>query len=119
MIAYSGARTGRSPNDKRTVYDAKTKDEIWWGKVNVPIEPESFAMLESLAINYLNNRNRLYIVDGYAGWDPKFRKKFRIFCTRSYHALFMKNMLIEPTEEELIHDFDKGADFHIFNAGEL
>lgn len=39
--------------------------------------------------------------DGYAGWDPEARFKIRIVCARPYHALFMHNMLIRPTEEEL------------------
>lgn len=58
-------------------------------------------MLEEIAINYLNNRSRIYVIDGYAGWDPLYRLKVRIYCTRAYHALFMRNMLIVPTEEEL------------------
>lgn len=33
------------------------------------------------------------MIDGYAGWDPQFRKKARIIATRPYHALFMKVML--------------------------
>lgn len=62
----------------------------------------------------------MYVIDGYAGWDPKYRKKVRVIATRSYHCLFMKNMLIEPTEDELKNDFDvNGVDFHILNAGEF
>ena len=66
----------------------------------MPLEPESYQLLEQIAIDYLNTRPKvnifnvcflfliiyilkLYVVDGYAGWDPKYRKKFRIFCTRS------------------------------------
>ncbi len=36
-------------------------------------------------------------------------------CARAYHALFMYNMLIRPTEKELA-EFGK-PDFTIFNAG--
>ena len=36
-------------------------------------------------------------------------------CARSYHCLFMHNMLIRPTEEELAN-FGT-PDFTIFNAG--
>ena len=28
------------------------------------------------AIDYLNTRPRLYVLDGFAGWDPEFRYKF-------------------------------------------
>lgn len=59
------------------------------------------------------------VVDGYAGWDKKNRVKVRTFCTRTYHALFMRNMLIRPTEKELEEDFSKGVDINIFNAGEM
>lgn len=38
----SGARMGRSPTDKRIVYDEETKDTIHWGKVNIPITPTVF-----------------------------------------------------------------------------
>ncbi len=37
----------------------------------------------------------------FAGWDPQYRVKVRVICSRPYHALFMHNMLIRPTREEL------------------
>ena len=118
--SYSGIRTGRSPKDKRIVLDANTKNEIWWGEVNIPISPESNKMIEEIAIDYLNNRRRIFITDGYLGWDPRYRLKCRILTTRAYHALFMRNMMIVPTEEEFRRDFvDNKIDFHVFNAGEM
>lgn len=30
LSAYSGAKTGRSPLDKRLVEEPSSKDEIWW-----------------------------------------------------------------------------------------
>ena len=44
--------------------------EIAWGDVNKPMSQNSFQILEDMAINYLNTRKKLYVVDGYAGWDP-------------------------------------------------
>ncbi|KAI8855268.1 phosphoenolpyruvate carboxykinase-domain-containing protein [Chytridium lagenaria] len=69
------------------------------------------------AIDYLNTRSRLYVFDGFAGWDPKYRIKVRVICARAYHALFMRNMLIRPTDEELANFGE--PDFTIFNAGEF
>ena len=43
------------------------------------------------------------------------RLKIRVICSRAYHALFMHNMLIRPTEEEL-EKFGE-PDFTIYNAG--
>jgi len=121
LVAYSGQRYGRSPADKRIVEDDMTKKDVWWGPVNFPISTDYNRFSRDLAVKYLNTRRNLFVVDGYAGWDPAYRLKVRVLCTRPYHALFMKNMLIRPTDEELKRDFvhDKNIDFHIFNAGEL
>lgn len=119
------------------------------------------------AVDYLNMLDRLYVFDGYAGWDPEVkmfsiaqqyaalstlwlaglhntcstmhfsgqqvvkvlagsphqntfppmqaRIKIRVVCARAYHALFMYNMLIRPTDQELLN-FGK-PDFTILNAG--
>jgi phosphoenolpyruvate carboxykinase (ATP) len=87
--------------------------------VNKPIHASSFTLLSELAKSYLNTRRKVYVVDGYAGWDPEDRIRIRVICTRSYHALFMTNMLIKPTQQELDRDFRDGADYYIFNAGEF
>ena len=55
------------------------------------------------AVDYLNTRNRIYVIDGFAGWDERYRINVRVVCARAYHALFMRNMLIRPTREELEH----------------
>jgi phosphoenolpyruvate carboxykinase (ATP) len=75
----------------------------------------SFMINRERAIDYLNTRDKLFVFDGYAGWDQQFRIKIRVVCARAYHALFMNNMLIRPTEEEL-ENFGE-PDFTIFNAG--
>src|SRR6187549_2429255 len=31
LVAYSGAKTGRSPTDKRVVKDPASEKDIWWG----------------------------------------------------------------------------------------
>lgn len=118
--AYSGEKTGRSPADKVIVQPDTSEEDtkIWWGKVNKKMPRESFDLVFERAVDYLNNRNELYVVDGFAGWDPKYRKTVRILCTRPYHALFMNNMLIMPTENELRTCFND-PDFVVYNAGEF
>jgi phosphoenolpyruvate carboxykinase (ATP) len=117
LVAYSGEKTGRSPKDKRIVKHPASADDIWWGTVNVPLEPLSFLINRERAKDYLNSRPRLYCMDGFAGWDPVHRIKVRVICARPYHALFMHTMLIRPTKEELL---DYGTpDFTIYNAGQF
>jgi phosphoenolpyruvate carboxykinase (ATP) len=115
LVAYSGEKTGRSPKDKRIVRNPASEREVWWGTTNVPLDPKSYKTVRQRALDYLNVCNRLYCFDGFAGWDPKYRVKIRVICSRPYHALFMHTMLIRPTVDEL-SAFDQ-PDFVIYNAG--
>jgi len=117
LVAYSGAKTGRSPKDKRIVRNPGSEHDIWWGPVNIPLDPASFAINRERARDYLNTRDRLYCFDGFAGWDAKYRIKIRVICSRPYHALFMHTMLIRPTRAEL-ENFGR-PDFTIYNAGQF
>jgi phosphoenolpyruvate carboxykinase (ATP) len=115
LVAYSGEKTGRSPKDKRIVRQDPSQANVWWGSVNVGLEPNIFSINRERAIDYLNTCDRIYCIDGFAGWDPATQIKVRIICSRPYHALFMHTMLIRPTEEQLVN-FGK-PDFVIFNGG--
>jgi len=117
LIAFSGAKTGRSPSDKRIVREPFSEHDVWWGTVNIPINLDAFEINLERAKDYLNTRRRLYVVDGFAGWDPRYRIKVRVICSRPYHALFMHTMLIRPTAAELA-DFGE-PDSVIFNAGQF
>merc|ERR1719203_897585 len=119
LAVKSGKKTGRSPLDKRVVYEESSKDDVWWGKVNVKLDIKSFMTNRERAIDYLNTRKRLYVVDGFGGWEEEFRVPVRVITSRAYHALFMQNMLVAPTEAELDLFMGTGQDkpFMIYNAG--
>jgi phosphoenolpyruvate carboxykinase (ATP) len=115
LIAYSGDKTGRSPKDKRVVRHPDSEADVWWGSINIDIDASTFAVNRERAVDYLNTRKRLYCIDGYAGWDREYQIKVRVICARPYHALFMHNMLIRPTREQLA-GFGT-PDCVIYNAG--
>jgi phosphoenolpyruvate carboxykinase (ATP) len=115
LATRSGDKTGRSPKDKRIVEAPATAGDIWWGDVNIPLTERSFLINRQRARDYLNTRSQIFVTDGYAGWDPRYRLKIRVICSSAYHALFMQNMLIRPTDSELA-DFDE-PDYVIYNAG--
>ena len=117
LINFSGKKTGRSPKDKRIVYEETSKDDVWWGPVNIKLDEHTFEINRERAIDYLNTRDDIYVFDGFAGWEPKYRIKVRVICARAYHALFMHNMLIRPSREEL-ENFGE-PDFTIYNAGQF
>jgi phosphoenolpyruvate carboxykinase (ATP) len=97
LIAYSGKKTGRSPTDKRVVDEPEVRDNVWWGNVNIKLDPQSFLINRERAVDYLNTR------------------KIRVIATRAYHALFMHNMLIRPTPTQLA-SFGE-PDYVVYNAG--
>lgn len=117
LATLSGAKTGRSPKDKRVVKDPESVNDIWWGKgsPNFEMDEHTFRLNRERAVDYLNMLDRIYVFDGFAGWDPTSRLKIRVVSARPYHALFMNNMLIRPSEEELA-EFGT-PDFTIYNAG--
>lgn len=86
LINFSGKKTGRSPKDKRIVYEETSKDEIWWGSVNIKMDErkhslfllvtlsywspsltDTFEINRERAIDYLNTRDNVYVFDGFAG----------------------------------------------------
>lgn len=117
LVAHSGEKTGRSPKDKRIVESSESQGDIWWGDVNIPLNEHSFLVNRQRARDFLNSKETLFVTDGFAGWDPRYRLKIRVICCSAYHALFMGNMLIRPTDDELATFGD--PDYVIYNAGEF
>lgn len=70
LINFSGKKTGRSPKDKRIVYEETSKDHIWWGPVNIKMDEHTFEINRERAIDYLNTRDLVYVFDGFAGVSP-------------------------------------------------
>jgi Phosphoenolpyruvate carboxykinase (ATP) len=107
-------KTGRSPKDKRVV-ERPDRKAIFGGARSTSLRRADVSNQSTACADYLNTRERLYCFDGFAGWDPKYRIKVRVICSRPYHALFMHTMLIRPIKDELTNF---GApDFVIINAG--
>ena len=54
--------------------------------MNMKINETAFMINRERAVDYLNTRDRLYVVDGFVGWDPEHRVKVRVVCSRAYHG---------------------------------
>ena len=100
LCVTTGKYTGRSPDDKFIVDSKGVHDDIAWGKVNVPTTQEVFDALYEKMVAYLQNRE-IFIFDGYAGADPKYTKAFRIVNELASQNLFIHQLLLRPTEEQL------------------
>ena len=100
LVVTTGKYTGRSPNDKFIVDTPAVHDDIAWGKVNRPISKEKFDAIKGKVAAYLQGRE-IFIFDGFAGADKKYTKKFRIINEMASQNLFIHQLLIRPTAEEL------------------
>ncbi len=112
LLVYTGKYTGRSPEDRYIVDEPSIHDEISWGKTNMPIAIEKFNAIYSKMCAYLQNRE-LYVFDGYAGADPKYRIGVRVINEMASQNLFMHQLLLRPTKEELKNH---QADFTVIAA---
>ncbi len=113
LTVTTGKYTGRSPKDKFVVDTPGVHDEIAWGSVNVPISREKFNAIKNKMAAYLQNRE-IFIFDGFAGADPACTKKFRIVNELASENLFIHQLLIRPTAEQLASYGE--ADFTIIAA---
>jgi phosphoenolpyruvate carboxykinase (ATP) len=100
MVAYTGARTGRSPKDKFTVDDALTHSLVDWGKVNKPFSPERFDALLDRVIRHMLERDR-FVQDLYCGADSNYRLPIRVIAEYAWHALFVNQLFVRPEPGEL------------------
>ena len=84
--------TGRSPDDKYIV-DYQDRSDLWWGKVNHPLTPDSFNKLQSQIVSYLGDRP-LYIIDCFIGADQQYKKSIRLVTEFAWQALASENLFI-------------------------
>ncbi len=113
----TGIYTGRSPKDKYIVMDENSKDTVWWTTEeykndNHPMSEETWAVVKDIAKKELSNK-RLFVVDAFCGANADSRMAIRFIVEVAWQAHFVKNMFIQPTEEEL-KDFE--PNFVIYNA---
>ncbi len=113
----TGIFTGRSPKDKYIVDDAQSHDKVWWTTEgykndNHPMSEEVWAKVKEIAIKELCNKN-LYVVDAFCGANKNTHLAVRFILEVAWQAHFIKNMFIQPTEEEL-ENFE--PNFVIYNA---
>lgn len=101
LVVYTGKYTGRSPKDKFIVDTPSAHEKIDWGKVNVPMSEKHFEKLYKKMTSHLSTRDRMYIFDGFAGADEKYKLHVRIISECAYQSLFMQHLLRRPTAEEL------------------
>ena len=98
-MVETGEHTGRSANDKFTVREPSSEENIWWGKVNVEFPEEKFNALKERMMAYIDDKE-IYVRDTYAGADPKYQVPVRIINELAWHNLFAQNMFVRQQKDE-------------------
>ena len=113
----TGIYTGRSPKDKYIVMDENSKDTVWWTSDeykndNHPMSIETWGKMKALAQEELSGK-RLFVMDAFCGANKDTRMAIRFIMEVAWQAHFVKNMFIQPSEEELAN-FE--PDFVVYTA---
>lgn len=100
LSVTTGKYTGRSPKDKFIVDTKDVHDKIAWGDVNVAISEDAYQSIKNKMFAYLADKE-LYVFQGFAGADKKYTRKFMVVNEFASQNLFIHQLLIRPTAEEL------------------
>jgi phosphoenolpyruvate carboxykinase (ATP) len=100
LAVETGEFTGRSPMDRFIVKDDITKDEIWWGDINIPFDSDKFDKLYNKVTDYLSNKE-VFVRDSYACADENYKLNIRVVNEYPWSNMFAYNMFLRPTVEEL------------------
>lgn len=101
LSTTTGKYTGRSPNDKFIVEDELTRENVAWGKVNVPFSEEKFYQIYDRVLDFLDQQDELFVFDGFVGADPAHRMSLRVINQYAWQNLFARQLFIRPERKEL------------------
>ena len=100
--ATTGKYTGRSPKDKFIVKEDSVKDKIDWSSINQPISETAFSRLYHKVLDYLAEKDEVFVYKGFAGADKKHRLPIQVINEYAWHNLFSHQLFILPSEEEFL-----------------
>jgi phosphoenolpyruvate carboxykinase (ATP) len=112
LVVRTGKHTGRSPNDKFFVREPGSEKHIDWGKTNKPFEKATFDALLGRVDRYLRTKE-VFVLDAFAGADPKYCLPIRVVTELAWHNLFSRNLFI-PAAGPALRGFE--PEFAVVNA---
>jgi phosphoenolpyruvate carboxykinase (ATP) len=99
LVVLTGQHTGRSASDKFVVRDASTENHVWWDN-NKPMTPAHFDVLLADMLAFAEGRE-LFAKDLFGGADLTYRLPVRVITEYAWHSLFVHQLLIRPTADQL------------------
>ena len=113
LVCRTAPHTGRSPNDKFIVREASSEQHVWWGTANRALAPEPYERLHRDFLRHLGAQE-LYVQDGYAGADARYRLPIRVVTETAWHSLFARHLFIQ--EEDPVRLKEHVPEFTVLHA---
>ena len=102
LSVSTGAFTGRSPENRYIVDAGEAEKNVNWNSpTNKPIDEKTYKRVRKNVTRYMSQRRHLFVIRGFAGADRQYARKVMVVCERAHQALFIQNMLVRPTTDEL------------------
>jgi phosphoenolpyruvate carboxykinase (ATP) len=96
LIVKTGARTGRSPQDRFIVRDEITESTVDWNTINQPLGPEKFDTLWLRAMQYLDEKACHFVSNLKVGADENYTVPVKVITELAWHNLFAYVLFIRP-----------------------
>lgn len=88
LVVKTGARTGRSPQDRFIVRDEITEATVDWGSINQAFSPEKFDMLWLRAMQYLDEKDCHFVSYLKVGASDTYGISVKVITELAWHNLF-------------------------------
>jgi phosphoenolpyruvate carboxykinase (ATP) len=98
----TGSFTGRSPKDRYIVEDEHTRENVWWGDINIKFDSQKFDKLYQKVISYLNTKEEIFVRNSMACADENFQIPILVITETAFQNLFAHHLFLRPEETKAI-----------------
>jgi phosphoenolpyruvate carboxykinase (ATP) len=105
--------TGRSPKDTYIVKNPESELNIDWSSPNnIGMNPQTFSMIFEDALQFIAEKESIYVTDRVIGADSKYALPVKTICDKALSQVFIDNMF-RPVPEDIQNSVFANDEFHL------